>query len=120
MRIVLSTISMLLVAQPLVAEVTLSIPLKVGEMDSVATQVYSCGDGQNITVQYVNSGPNALAIMPIDGEDRIFVNVVAASGAKYASGADVWWTKGDTATLENELTGGAALTCQAQDTPPSE
>lgn len=120
MRILLSTLSMLLVAQPLLAEVTVSIPLKIGELDNVTTYVYSCDNGESIAVQYVNSGPNALAIMPIDSEERIFVNVVSGSGARYASGADVWWTKGDTATLENELTGGDALSCQAQDTPRSE
>jgi len=94
------------------ADVTLSIPIGFGTLDSVQSKTYSCGDGDPFAVQYVNSGANALAVLPIDGEDRIFVNVVSGSGAKYVSGTDVWWTKGDTATLENEMKEGSIQNCQ--------
>lgn len=100
------------------ADVTVSIPLDIGAMDSVTSHRYSCGDGQDFAVQYVNAGANALAILSVDGEERIFVNVVSASGARYASGAYVWWTKGDTATLQNEMLEGGDLECQSQDAPP--
>ena len=52
--------------------------------------------------------------MDVNLDDRVFVNVVSASGARYVSGSYVWWSKGDTATLENELENGSILTCQAQ------
>ena len=81
----------------------LSVALPLGPMDDVQTETYACGDGEVLSVQYINAGANSLAIVPIDGEDRIFVNVLSASGARYVSGADVWWSKGDTAILENTL-----------------
>lgn len=102
------------------ADVNLSIPLESGTLDSVQSETYSCGDENTFPVQYVNTGVNALAILPIEGESRIFVNVVSGSGAKYVSGAYVWWTKGNTATLENELEDGSATDCTAQNTAPSE
>ena len=85
------------------AQTTLSVALPLGPMDDVQTETYACGDGEVLSVQYINAGANSLAIVPIDGEDRIFVNVLSASGARYVSGADVWWSKGDTAILENTL-----------------
>ena len=119
MHISILAIALLATASAATAQTTLSIPLKIGAADSVLSQTYACGDAEDFAVQYVNSGANALAIMQIDGEERIFVNVVSASGAKYVSGADVWWTKGDTATWENEMKAGSLQTCTAQDTPPS-
>lgn len=98
---------------------THSVPLKLGAADCVLSQTHICGDADAFAVQYVNMGANALAILPIDREERIFVNVVSDSGAKYVSGADVWWTKGDTATRENEMAAGSLQTCISQDTPPS-
>lgn len=102
------------------ADAVLSIPLKIGATDSVNSIAYSCDDGDALSVQYVNAGANALAILPIDGEDRIFVNAVSASGARYVSGAYVWWTKGNAATLENELQAGSIESCHAQGAAPSE
>lgn len=120
MRISLLAPALLATTGAAAAQATLSIPLKAGAGDSVLSQTYSCGDGEAFSVQYVNAGPNSLAIFPIDGEERIFVNVVSASGAKYVSGAHVWWTKGDTATLENEIGAGSMADCHAQAAPPSE
>lgn len=87
------------------AQTILSVALPLGPMDDVQTMTYACGDGKVLSVQYINAGANSLAIVPIDGKNRIFVNVLSASGARYVSGADVWWSKGDTATLENTLGG---------------
>ncbi|SMC95660.1 MliC family protein [Primorskyibacter flagellatus] len=120
MRNIASTFAVLLMAGTASADVTVSIPLELGGTDSVTAQNYTCGDDQSFAVQYVNAGANALAILPVDGEQRIFVNVVSGSGARYASGAHVWWTKGDTATLQNEMSEGGDLECQVQDAPPSE
>jgi membrane-bound inhibitor of C-type lysozyme len=120
MRISILAITVLATASVATAQTTLSVPLKIGAADSVLSQTYTCGDAEAFAVQYVNSGANALAILQIDGEERVFDNVVAASGAKYVSGADVWWTKGDSATRENEMKAGSLQTCTAQDTPPAE
>ena len=118
LRTSLLVIAMLASASAATAQATLSIPLKIGTTDSVLSQTYACGDAKAFAVQYVNAGANALAILPIDGEERLFVNVVSASGAKYVSGAYVWWTKGDTATLENEMTQGSLQECKSQDAAP--
>ncbi len=115
MHISLLAIAMVASAGAASAQATLSIPLAIGTADSVLSQTYACGDAEAFDVQYVNAGANALAILPVDGEERIFVNVVSASGAKYVSGAYVWWTKGDTATLENEMTQGSLQDCKSQD-----
>lgn len=120
MRILLPALSMLLVAPVAQADVSVTIALQMGAGDSMMTQTYSCTDDATVSVQYINSGANALAVLQHEGEERIFVNVVSGSGARYASGADVWWTKGDTATLENTLADGGMLECQAQDTASSQ
>jgi membrane-bound inhibitor of C-type lysozyme len=96
------------------AQAVVSIPFNIGPADNVSSQIYACGETEPFAVQYVNAGANALALLPIDGEARIFVNVVSASGAKYVSGAYVWWTKGDSATLENEMEAGSLQECKAQ------
>lgn len=109
-----------LIAGSAQAGVTLSIPLETGATSSITTATYSCAGGEPFTVQYVNAGANALALLPVDGEDRIFVNVVSGSGARYASGQYIWWSKGDTATLENELEEGSLKDCVSTDYPAAE
>jgi len=88
-------------ALPVVAEVTLGIAL--GTADSVETINYDCDAGDPMRVQYVNTGQDSLALLKIDGAQRIFVNVTSGSGARYVSGADVWSTKGTAGILENTL-----------------
>lgn len=66
---------------------------------------YRCTGMDPFEVEYVNAGPNTLAIVPIEGERLVFVTVMSGSGARYASGPWIWWTKGDTATLSNEMDG---------------
>lgn len=120
MRIGILALAMCTAAAAAAAQATLSIPLKSGAADSVHSQTYTCGDGEPFSVQYVNAGANALAIFPIDGKDRIFVNAVSASGARYVSGVYVWWTKGDTATLKNEIEEDSLKSCQSRDSAPSD
>lgn len=115
MRITLAAMFVFAGAGLAAAQATLSIPLKPGTSDSVQSQIYACDGGDPFPVQYVNAGDNALAILPVDGEERIFVNVVSASGAKYVSGAHVWWSKGESATLENEMEQQGIQNCSSQD-----
>ncbi|WP_113910485.1 MliC family protein [Roseovarius dicentrarchi] len=98
-------------AAPALAGAPLSLSLQMGQQDSVNAVRYSCTDGTELTVQYVNSGANALAVMRLAGDDLIFVNVISGSGARYVSGAREWWTKGAEATLRNETMGADAVTC---------
>ncbi|WP_158234178.1 MliC family protein [Oceaniglobus indicus] len=114
MRISLLTLASLAIAGTASADVSLSIPLELGTIGSVHAQSYTCGEAEPFTVQYINTDANTLAIVPVDGEDRVFVNVVSGSGARYVSGAHVWWSKGDTATLENTMDEKDVADCQAQ------
>lgn len=63
------------------------------------TVSYRCKGGKTMRVTYVNSPPDSLAIVPVDGHEQIFANVLAGSGTRYASGVYVWWTKGSQASL---------------------
>lgn len=60
---------------------------------------YDCGPEGLRKVTYVNAAADALAILDVDGSKRIFVSVISGSGARYASGRYVWWTKGPEASL---------------------
>lgn len=79
------------------AAFTLSLPL--GAASDIVTAGYICDGGAPFRVTYLAAGPDRLAIVPIDGTARFFVNVIAASGARYVSGTWEWWSKGDGARL---------------------
>ncbi|WP_420342401.1 MliC family protein [Paenirhodobacter sp.] len=95
------------------AEAVLSIPLPMGAEASVTRLAYSC-DGDAIAVQYINTEANSLAILTLDGAERIFVGVTAGSGARYVSGPYEWWTKGADATLSELMTEGQPRSCTAR------
>lgn len=99
------------------AEALLSIPLALGPDSTIIRASYSCNGADPIAVQYVNAGQNHLAILPVEGAERIFVNVVAASGARYVSGQYEWWTKGETAAFSDTLSDAAAQDCVSKDYP---
>ena len=68
---------------------------------------YRCGK-DTIKVEYINAGSVNLARLVMDdGTIVVASNVIAASGAKYAGGQYVWWTKGAKATLYDLMNGGA-------------
>ncbi|WP_255011528.1 MliC family protein [Roseovarius sp. M141] len=98
-------------AAPALAGATLSLPLETGPQDEVHSIRYSCADGTELIVQYINTQANALAVMRLAGQDLIFVNVISGSGARYVSGAREWWTKGDEGSLRNEMSGADPVAC---------
>ncbi len=100
--------AVVIAASPTVADVSISISLPADA--EINSHAYSCG-GEPFNVSYISAGENRLAILTVDGEERIFVNVISGSGARYASGEYIWWSKGDTATLENEMGGASPLDC---------
>ena len=63
------------------------------------THQYQCEGLEPFAVEFINAQPNFLAIVPVGSEKLVFVNVMAASGAKYVSGQYEFWTKGADATL---------------------
>jgi membrane-bound inhibitor of C-type lysozyme len=61
---------------------------------------YECGGvAEPFAVQYIDAAPNFLAVVPVGGAEVVFVNVTAASGARYVAGQYEWWTKGSDATF---------------------
>lgn len=91
---------------------SLSISLPLTEDAGLVSQQYRCGDEAPFAVRYINAEPNYIAILPVDGRTRVFVSVIAASGVRYVSGPFEWWTKGDTATLRDEMEDGAGADCE--------
>lgn len=68
-----------------------ALPL-AGEVET-AEVAYTCtGAVASLGVRYVNAGAQSFAVVPLDGLERIFVTVLSASGARYASGPYVWWS----------------------------
>ncbi|WP_378947049.1 MliC family protein [Paracoccus sp. R86501] len=91
------------------AQMALTLPLP-SDATVTATQ-YQCDGGRDLAVRYVNAGANRLAVIPLEGEELLFANVVAASGARYVSGMWQWWVKGKQATLTRA--DDVDITCQA-------
>lgn len=106
------------------AAITSSVVISLGSAGDFERKTvnYGCeGDVEHLAVAYINAAPNYLAILPLDGSALLFNTVLAASGAKYAAGKYVWWTKGPEASLY-DLTQGAdakpILTCaELNETP---
>lgn len=100
---------------PALAAVDLNVGINLSGDAQIVTAVYGCGEGTELlTVRYVNAQPNFFAIVPIDGEDVVMVNVISASGAKYVSGVWEWWSKGTDGSLHNVTEGldaAPVLTC---------
>ena len=93
------------------AEVSFSLGFDPDEM-TMRTLVYECGEEQTFAVHYLNSETNVLALVPVDGAHRLFVNAVSASGVRYVSGLYEWWTKGETARLTDVVEDKSLLECK--------
>lgn len=95
-----------LLASPAFAAVELNVGINLSGDVQIVTTPYGCGDTMpELTVRYINAQSNFFAIIPIEGEDVVFVNVISGSGAKYVSGVWEWWNKGANATLLNVTEG---------------
>ncbi|MCB8839016.1 MliC family protein [Aurantimonas sp. VKM B-3413] len=88
----------------------LAAPLTIDlEGDAQRTTVdYACKSGPDaaptpLGVEYINLPHNNLAVLPIDGHPTVFVDTVAAAGAKYAAGRWIWWTRGRRGTLRDVI-----------------
>ena len=90
------------------AEITIPLPLDTAVDRNLID--YDCGD-LSINVEYINAGPVSLAVFAYEGEPVVASNVLAASGARYAGGRFIWWTKGADATLYDLTLG--------EDAPPA-
>ncbi|MCA1369088.1 META domain-containing protein [Bradyrhizobium sp. BRP14] len=78
------------------AEVMLRIP-DASAVDRKTVR-YDCGD-ETVEAEYINAGPVSLVTFSIGGTYIVASSVISGSGAKYAGGRYIWWTKGEEATL---------------------
>ncbi|MFD1197756.1 MliC family protein [Brucella gallinifaecis] len=95
---VLSAGFSLVASAALAGEISIPLPDDVDVTEN--SVLYKCGD-QNISATYYNAGENALVQLEMEDNTVIAANVLAGSGARYAGGIYIWWTKGDTADLYN-------------------
>lgn len=103
-RIALSIALTAFVSGANAAELTLELP-DSGDITVERNRViYDCGE-KEMTVEYLNAGPVSLAVFAFDGEPVVASNVIAASGARYAAGRYIWWTKGPGASLYDATLG---------------
>jgi membrane-bound inhibitor of C-type lysozyme len=79
-------------------EITIQLPDDIDV--TVNSVLYKCGD-QHVSATYYNAGDNSLVELEMEDNTVIAANVLSGSGAKYAGGIYVWWTKGETADLYN-------------------
>ncbi|CAH1674550.1 Membrane-bound inhibitor of C-type lysozyme [Hyphomicrobiales bacterium] len=78
------------------AAITIEVP-SVTEVQTIRAS-YACG-GRTVDATYFNAGAVSLVSLSMQGEFVIAANVLSGSGAKYAGGRFIWWTKGNTADL---------------------
>lgn len=87
---------------PSLAALTLLPSLAMAEM-TAETVVYTCDNGTEALVSYINSAEESLAVLTQNATQIALMQQVAASGAKYGPAAGevgtVWWTADDGAML---------------------
>lgn len=70
------------------------------------THKYTCATGKILQVTYWNTANGqSFALVPVKGQQLLFVNTMSASGAKYQAGSYTWWTKGPRADLYDAMDG---------------
>ncbi|MBC8717959.1 MliC family protein [Ochrobactrum sp. Marseille-Q0166] len=94
----LSLIASGAVSGAMAGDITIPLPDDVEVTEN--SVLYKCGD-QNISATYYNAGENSLVQLEMENNTVIAANVLAGSGAKYAGGVYIWWSKGDGADLYN-------------------
>lgn len=72
--------------------------LTVEEIDADAREqtIYQCANvKQPVRVSYWRAANGqSFALVPVNGQQLLFVDTVSASGARYQAGRYTWWTKG--------------------------
>ena len=106
---------------PALADAGVTLGLALSGNSEIKTVQYTCQKHDPVTIQYINAEPNFLAVLPLGGKSLIFVSVLAASGAKYASGQYQLFSKGPQITLQDTTEGldaAPVLQCTADDLAP--
>ncbi|WP_179401728.1 MliC family protein [Burkholderia guangdongensis] len=81
--------------------------LTVEEVDADARQttLYQCANQPKpVRVSYWrSSNGQSFALVPVDGQQLLFVDTVSASGVHYQAGRYTWLQKGNEGTLRDEI-----------------
>ena len=92
----------------LLCSAALAAPLRLTEIQTKNRQTskYTCATGKILQVTYWNaSNGQSFALVPVKGQQLLFVNTIAASGVRYQAGSYIWWTKGPRADLYDATAG---------------
>lgn len=81
------------------------IPMPGGTAVQEIKATYACSDQSVADLVYINAGGVSLATLSRKGEFLVLANVLSGSGARYAGGPFIWWSKGRGADLY-DLTNG--------------
>jgi membrane-bound inhibitor of C-type lysozyme len=116
-EIVMRTIAALALiglASPALAQTSFQLSFGIAGDAERRVVSYDCtpaeGEPTVMQVEYINAAPNFLAIVPGPEGSMIFATVISGSGARYAAGQYIWWTKGSDADLYDATLG--------EDAPP--
>lgn len=96
---------------------TITIALPGAQKVERMKVAYSCDGGLKVQAEYYNAPPVALATITVKRDFVVLANVLAGSGAKYAGGQYIWWTKGDNADLYDLTKGENAPPVSCKSTP---
>lgn len=75
------------------------IPVPAGTNVQEIKATYVCDDKSVAELVYINAGGFSLATLARKGEFLVLANVLSGSGARYAGGPFIWWSKGRGADL---------------------
>ena len=116
MRAILFAISLAIPGQAAALELTVQIPESVDAKVERLAVTYDCAT-TTLDVEYINADRISLVVFAYDGKPILASNVLSASGARYASGQYIWWSKGSNASLYDLTQGEDAapiLSCSEQ------
>lgn len=118
MRLIGVALATALIAAPAAAQNSnITIPLPGGQKVERMKVAYTCDGGLKVQAEYFNAKPVALATIAFKKDLVVLANVLAGSGAKYAGGQYIWWTKGDNADLYDLTKGENARPVSCKSTP---
>lgn len=110
MRILVFALSFLVLTEAQALDLTIPLPLEAHTTVERLNVDYDCA-GESFAVDYINAGPVSLAVFSYDNAPVVSALVLSASGARYAGGRFIWWTKGNHASLYDLMKG--------EDAPPA-
>jgi membrane-bound inhibitor of C-type lysozyme len=98
MRAIIISLTLLAALPAHALDLTITLPSRGDIAIDRLKASYDCS-GATFEVEYINAGLVSLAVFEYDGAPFVAANVLSASGARYAGGHLIWWTKGAEGSL---------------------